>query len=1297
VRVRKLVGFLLLTSSFLFSQTGSLIGQPEELPRHLINPDGALSQPSGDTPVAIARKFLDSVAPALGLGAEDLAGVYVAKEYRTEHNGVTHVLFRQSFDGVDVHGAAYKINIDRDGRVLNAGGDLMKRPAMAAAGFETGSKALQAAVRTVNPKLDGSYLAAPAKGDKYTKFSRGGFADETEGKPVWFSVRGELRSAWLFYVAGEDGISRYATIVDATTQRVLQSVSLTRNQRAPAPAQGLVFERESPQPNPTPGVRNETRPYVQRSLRPFTGDPIASPNGWVTGTETIGNNVIAGSNPNGVNQITNPVPAVASDRNFSFPLELGPGAPSLTSYANAATTNLFYWANRAHDSFYRFGFDEAAGNFQQENLGRGGVGGDPVLAYSQFGVAATRAAQVDNAYFLANRDFEDGARVSINMFIWASENPQVFSDGSFDAEVIVHEYTHGVSNRLVEGAYETHQGWSMGEAWSDYFGLEFTLPEGAPGDGYYPIGEYAFQNFGLGIRTRPYSTNIEINPLTFGRIGRVIAEGPEVHADGEIWMAALWEARAALIRQFGEKEGRRRMAQIVIDAMKLSPPRPTMLDARDAILLADRAGFRGESQKQLWEAFAKRGFGAVAHSATPDSISVTQSFAMPSNKGTLRFEYDKYSLGELVRVILHDGNNPDKTVQVQLTSATGDLENLVLRKKGEEYYGSIRLGADGYSQKGDSALDVIPGDFINVYYVDMDTGGGAELIQTSAEVTPAYSVAVQPPAPIFTSGRENPVFAVFPGGRQTLNASRVTLPFPFRFYGGTYRSMWIYGDGRLSFDAPVTGNTYVSNACNDASGAVEIPTIAPMWMELMYGGSAQKSENVYFSTGPGSVTVRWAAETVSTGEPVNFSAVLYEDGRIMYQYGDGNNDLVNSPFFGCTANTPLIGISNGRGTFVQTVAAYLGLANLEMAPPVILDPPFNSPSAPLVRIESPEEGGRYSGIVTVKGIAYDPEVAIARLDVLLDGIPRRGLLAAQPRIDVCAVEPLHGCPAIGFQTTIDLNAERLAPGPHTIWIRATNTRGSLSNYPDRPITITVEPGQSRQPVGRIEIPADGAAMGSRTVGQGYVYAPDVRIRSVDVIVDGITYGQATYGQRRDDICATLDPRPPNCPGVGFTFSLNASTGALPLPNGKHLLQVRARDEADRFTLIPEVPLTIEVSNAENKLPTGIVLNPAPNTKLKGIVKIWGWAWDPDGTIRQARLRIDGLTYMTLNYGEERAEQCTTLPDVKACPNIGFWGDFDTSLVSNGVHELGVVLVDDKGASAVIPRLSRGGMNVIFDN
>ncbi|MEJ7608139.1 MAG: M36 family metallopeptidase, partial [Bryobacteraceae bacterium] len=138
------------------------------------------------------------------------------------------------------------------------------------------------------------------------------------------------------------------------------------------------------------------------------------------------------------------------------------------------------------------------------------------------------------------------------------------------------------------------------------------------------MGEYFTQSFGAGIRSRPFSNNMSINPITFGMFGRVAWFGPEVHRDGET-VSALWEARANLIRQFGEREGRRRMALLVFDGMKLSPPSPSMIDMRDAILLADRTTYKGASQEQLWAGFAKRGLGALAQSSDANTVNVSES------------------------------------------------------------------------------------------------------------------------------------------------------------------------------------------------------------------------------------------------------------------------------------------------------------------------------------------------------------------------------------------------------------------------------------------------------------------------------------------------------------------------------------------------------------------------------------------------------------------------------------------------------------------------------------------------
>ena len=180
------------------------------------------------------------------------------------------------------------------------------------------------------------------------------------------------------------------------------------------------------------------------------------------------------------------------------------------------------------------------------------MGGDPVFAYAHYVGAQAASANSKTHSSLWTARPTSGSPAEAAMFVSGGVGPggDLFTDGAYDATVIVHEYTHGVSNRLARQAYTVFQGGAMGEAWSDFYSLEYTLPSGAPPNGFYPVGEYFNQSWGTGIRTRPYSTDMTVDPLTFADLGHVINR-PEVHADGEIWMAALWEIRANLIAQFG--------------------------------------------------------------------------------------------------------------------------------------------------------------------------------------------------------------------------------------------------------------------------------------------------------------------------------------------------------------------------------------------------------------------------------------------------------------------------------------------------------------------------------------------------------------------------------------------------------------------------------------------------------------------------------------------------------------------------------------------------------------------------
>ena len=77
----------------------------------------------------------------------------------------------------------------------------------------------------------------------------------------------------------------------------------------------------------------------------------------------------------------------------------------------AAVTNLFYTINYLHDWFYDAGFNEAAGNAQTNNYGRGGVGGDSIFAEAQ-DYSGTNNANMNTP--------PDGQRPRMRMFLWTS-------------------------------------------------------------------------------------------------------------------------------------------------------------------------------------------------------------------------------------------------------------------------------------------------------------------------------------------------------------------------------------------------------------------------------------------------------------------------------------------------------------------------------------------------------------------------------------------------------------------------------------------------------------------------------------------------------------------------------------------------------------------------------------------------------------------------------------------------------------------------------------------------------------
>jgi hypothetical protein len=223
-------------------------------------------------------------------------------------------------------------------------------------------------------------------------------------------------------------------------------------------------------------------------------------------------------------------------------------------------------------------------------------------------------------------------------------------DGDLDAGIVLHEYSHGISNRLTGGpTINCLTGQErMGEGWSDYHAVATLIdPALDDPDGSRGLGTYAlWQDEGRqspGIRPAPYSRDMEIQPFTYDRIktNSWITGGSLSipHGIGHGWASILWDMTWNLIDVHGfnpsvwepwNTGGNNLAQQLVMDGLKFQGCGPGFVVGRDAIIAADQALTGGENACIVWSSFARRGLGYSAEQGTSaDRDDNTEAFDVP--------------------------------------------------------------------------------------------------------------------------------------------------------------------------------------------------------------------------------------------------------------------------------------------------------------------------------------------------------------------------------------------------------------------------------------------------------------------------------------------------------------------------------------------------------------------------------------------------------------------------------------------------------------------------------------------
>ncbi len=209
-------------------------------------------------------------------------------------------------------------------------------------------------------------------------------------------------------------------------------------------------------------------------------------------------------------------------------------------------------------------------------------------------------------------------------------NSEVFinTDADFDNGIIAHEYGHGISNRLVGGGGGLNSSEQPGEGWSDFFALMMQIKTGDTRNDAKGIGTFAANQTTdeIGIRQYKYSTNMNINPHTFGSTNGMLRSGGtavDVHSVGSVWAVMLWDLAWNYIDKYGYSSniyngtaGNNKVMRLVVDALKLTPANPSLIQCRDAIIAADQATTGGQDYCMIWKTFARRGLGVNASSGT---------------------------------------------------------------------------------------------------------------------------------------------------------------------------------------------------------------------------------------------------------------------------------------------------------------------------------------------------------------------------------------------------------------------------------------------------------------------------------------------------------------------------------------------------------------------------------------------------------------------------------------------------------------------------------------------------------
>jgi len=419
-----------------------------------------LSAQENSTIERIAAKHLAENQKKWALTKSDVSDFTISSHLRSAHNGITHIYVNQEIDGVSIHNAIAVINVKDDESLLYASSRFINDAKSKVQSKKSAALSPEDAIKTycqyhelpLGQTIKKKHIPTTVKNEfiyDKTSFSEGNLYATLMYHQ---SDDGGLTLSWRVEINENTSPDFWVSFIDANSGEVLSNSNQTlscyfhkdgfANQSRTCTHDHTQDHRSAISKNAIPSTSisiQDGSNYLVYPIpleNPLEGDqalvnepflPEASPFGWhdtdgIAGPEftiTRGNNVHAFLNTSGDGSSQGDEPDGGDALQFNFVHDMF-GEPE--ENLESDVTQLFYSNNWAHDFSYFFGFDEAAGNFQQNNYGNPGSDDDFVNARALELEIDNGNPVTNNARFATPRDGQNG---TMFVFPWVASDTEL--------------------------------------------------------------------------------------------------------------------------------------------------------------------------------------------------------------------------------------------------------------------------------------------------------------------------------------------------------------------------------------------------------------------------------------------------------------------------------------------------------------------------------------------------------------------------------------------------------------------------------------------------------------------------------------------------------------------------------------------------------------------------------------------------------------------------------------------------------------------------------------------------------